>query len=395
MLAGILLARGLSVQDFASYSYLILTMNMIAAYASLGLGAIASRSFSGLVLRRRKSLEEIAAIWGLSLLLAVMAGIILLAGAADFLPASDKVSPLLVSAVLLVSLLGIIPAAAIQGLAAFRGSAFSAAVGFVLLLALAFEASRQGSLPLAVTGLLLAQSCISFGEGYLAFRAVGTEVFRIDRRATAAGLRRVLGPVTSTALVSVLSGTAAWMVATMLSWRSGDHAVALFSIGLQWFALVLFLPGILTRVAFAEQAKLALEETEAGAGQRFLMQAVKRNLMVAGLLAAMAVAAAPWLMQLYGPNFAADYPVTWGFALAGAATSATNLVGNGLIVLGRTRTWLILTLVWFVLLGICTPLIIPSMGATGAGLAYFAANLALLSVALLAYRRGQPNGRAG
>jgi O-antigen/teichoic acid export membrane protein len=45
LLATIIMARALDVQGFASFSYFVLTVSMLAAYASMGLGVTANRYF--------------------------------------------------------------------------------------------------------------------------------------------------------------------------------------------------------------------------------------------------------------------------------------------------------------------------------------------------------------
>jgi len=47
LITSILLARALSVKDFAAFSYFLLTVNMLAAYASMGLGVTVNRYFVG------------------------------------------------------------------------------------------------------------------------------------------------------------------------------------------------------------------------------------------------------------------------------------------------------------------------------------------------------------
>lgn len=387
MLASMLLAKNLILEDFSSYSYLLITATMIGVYSSLGLGVISSRSYAKLSTDEETSLEEISALWLMNILISIAIWIVLSLGVGQILLSDDKIANGLFIALVLSITLGIIPGGAMQGLAAFKTEALIAAPKFIIIMIGAIWASKTSSLLPAVLGLLLSQCFKTLFEAIYVIKASAIKKQQLNLQKLLNGIKRILEPVSSTALVSILAGSATWIMATLLKYSAGDYEFALFSIGIQWFALVLFLPGIFTRVVFAQQVKLASTKSERHDKHHHLYFNLIRNFFTASIFCLVFIVLAPWIISLYGSKFIGMHHSLIGYLLAGVAAAALNLIGNALIAQNLTKSWLILTIVWLLLLIFSGWLLITPFGSLGAGIAYALSYSVLFVLAFLTLKK--------
>lgn len=391
MLASILLAKNLSLEDYSNYSYLIITANMIGIYSSLGLGVIASRNFAKLRIHKNTALEEIATLWYINIIITIFIGITLSLGFGSFLLSNNSIPNSLFTALVLSITLGIVPAGAIQGLSAFKAGAKISIISFFIMISCSIWSSSTGLILPAILGLILSQWYKTISEGIYTIKAISIKSLHITFNQFFNGLKRILEPVCSTALVSILAGSGVWIIGTLLKKISGDYEFALFSIGIQWYAIVLFLPGIMTRVVFAQQVKLASEKNKKREKTAHLKINLIRNLLISSIFATLLILIGPWIINLYGPKFTGMHHSLIGYLIAGVSGSAVNLVGNALVAEGRTRTWLILTTIWLLILVISSWIFIKHSGSLGIGIAYAISSTFLFLLALFTYKLSKDN----
>lgn len=139
-----------------------------------------------------------------------------------------------------------------------------------------------------------------------------------------------------------------WFSMTMLiNQPDGFSEMAVFTAANQWFALLLFLPGVITNtlmpifsglVSSGDFVKLK-ESLKTGAG------------MIAMIILPMSVVvilASPLIMKLYGPAYADGWPVFDAIVLAAVSAGVLNMLTNLLAAFNRMWVRLISDVAWAV-----------------------------------------------
>jgi O-antigen/teichoic acid export membrane protein len=158
-------------------------------------------------------------------------------------------------------------------------------------------------------------------------------------------------------------------------------------IGLQWYAIGIFLPGLVTLVLFphqvqaADQAAEGMSRSHALLNQGFVLMAASSVVLL--IITALV---SPLLATLYGEEFIGLAWVVWGFIVAALAAGPMNMVGNAMFASGRHWHWAAITAMWLPLL------ILLSFQAVEGGvkwvpLAFAAANIAALCLGRAAISR--------
>lgn len=387
MLSALLLARRMPTSSFAAYSYYQLTVSMLATYAAMGLGVAASKFFAKAA--AADSEKEVPALGTLSALSGILAGLGSLA--VFFMPAAWITAGLgvprwLIAVGVLVLAIQVVPGGAIVGLERYREAAAIAAGSGVISVVgalLAIQAQNESVAMLA----LMASACVqSSGEAAVAIRAIGWRRIAVGfrlRRSTVMEVLAISGPMF---LASLLAGSGAWLVGRIiLAGPGGEREFALFTIGLQWFALALFLPGMVSRVMLPRLVRAESGGAGGVASRQIVRLAVAITVSVAAAVAMSGVLLAPWILRLYGDRYVAGGRWISAYLIAGVVSAPANSVLNALLARNGQWLWLALTILWAVVL-IVAAYGLRSFGPWGGGATYIIAYGTLTVGALLVAR---------
>jgi len=113
----------------------------------------------------------------------------------------------------------------------------------------------------------------------------------------------------------------------------------------QWFSMLLFIPSVLSTVTLPIFSQRHASG-EPGSMRRVLKVSVRLSLLAAVPPALAIAAASPWLMGLYGADFARGWPALALVALAAIAASTLNMLLNALGASGRMFHVLTSQLLW-------------------------------------------------
>ncbi len=390
VLAAMILAGGLQIPEFAAYAYFQLTVNMLAGYAGLGVGVTAAKCFALVSVAPEKARDDIAALWLITFFSAVaVAAVAFLLG--DFiLGEGTRIPRMCYSVAIATIVVGVVPAGGINGLEAFRESlALSVIVGLVTI-AGAFIARWAESLEIAVWTLTLAFLVRSVGDTLITLARTGWPKLNWGKNRLHAALQRVLAMIGPMALVSLLAASGVWIVGRIVLDAKGDLEFAQYAIGMQWYALGLFVPSILARIVFARQVRMGMDELEASGEHRMalLHRGIRLSFTGSILVVLVGVATGPFIVRFYGPHYAKEAWLVSGFLLASTFVSSANLVGNALVARNRQGLWLLLTIVWAILL-ISSALAMNRMGCVGAAVSFGGSGLILFGLAYMLVRRSE------
>lgn len=345
MLAAILLARSLDPQGFAAYSYFQMTVAMLATYAAMGLGVTASRYFAEFGKAHARDSAPIGTLLALSLVVAVVAFLLVLILPQEWLQAGLPVPKWLVALGVAVTVAGVVPGGGILGLEKYRQATLVSFLSGSVMLGMAWAAGTQRSPAIGMWGIVAGVSLQTVGQMAVIVRTTGWQVVVDSSRWAASDLRKLAGFAGPMFLVSILAGSGTWIVGRMILADGGKQEFAAYSIGLQWLALGVLLPGMVSRVLLPR-----IVRTDAADAKRLIRAGAAMALAPAVVMAIGGLLLAPRLIQLYGNQYSGFAFVIPAFLGIAALTSPINTVGNAIVARNGQVVWMLFSVISFIAL---------------------------------------------
>ena len=387
ILASVILARTLATPSFAAYSYFQLTVSMLATYASMGLGITASRYFAEVGHGRPgQTRPPLGMLCLVSFVISCATFVLVLLLPTAWIAAGLKVPQWLLALGVACTAAGVIPGGAILGLERYREATAISAISGIMMLLSAWWAARYELAVLAMWGLTIAALVQAVGQFAIAVRVVGWSGLRVEPGKCASEIRQIFEFAGPMLLVSLMAASGSWIVGRIiLDMGGGAHAFSLYTIGLQWFALSLVIPGMISRVVLPRLVRTSHEE--AGHAQRRLVRtgALLSTTAAAGM-AVVGAAFGPYLMLMYGANYHAGRWFIGAFMGAAIFSAPANTLGNAIVARDGQRSWLAVTFVWLVVL-LLAAVSASGFGAWSGALAQALGALTLAGLAFVVARR--------
>lgn len=353
--ASIFVARYLGKQDFGALGIVQSTMLNFSVFVGCGLGVTSTKYIPEL---RSSNPVRAGRILGLSGLVAAVAGgtiALVLAAAAPWMADRVLAAPRLTDVVRIGALLLFLNTlngsqnGALAGFEAFRSMAWvniwTGIATFPIMVAGVFFGGLTGG----VWGLVVS-AALNWMLAHLAIRR------EARRSGVPFGLNGVMSEwrvLSGFGLPSVLGGIVLgpvnWLCSAILVNQPEGYAeMGVFNATNQWFALVLFLPGLLGQVLLPALSE-SLGNGDRGTARKLLRLALSINAATALPFIVVLSIASPWLMSLYGAGFEIFWPVlvislvTGGIlALQSPATQLLNAKGRAWVVVCSNLIWGIL-----------------------------------------------------
>lgn len=376
-----LLARLLGKETYGQFVVIQSTLVMVGVFAGFGIGAAASRYTAELKLRDTTRLGHILTVAERTVLgfgLITSAGLVFAADwmATNVLNAPDLSAPLTISAVaILFTALDSYQKSVLIGFESMRAYAIGTingiVAGFPIMLLAAHHYGLQGAAAAVVINALL-QASISRYQ-------TARELRRFGVKRNAKGCLSewpILWDFAFPALLgSALVGPAHWTAQALLANTPNGYAeLAVLGIAMQWFNVIMFVPGTASRVVAPMLADHVAQNDHTNC-RKILLYAMGTNALVAVPLALIVGVLSPYIMTLYGKSFAHDnIPLVVAVVVATLVAIQTP-AGNLLV--AKSRMWLgaLMNLGW-ALFYVGTAYAWLSLGSVGVitamGTAYFA-----------------------
>jgi O-antigen/teichoic acid export membrane protein len=151
--------------------------------------------------------------------------------------------------------------------------------------------------------------------------------------------------------VTILAASGVWVVGKLIFRNSGPFEFALYSVGMQWFALAMFIPGLLSRVLLPRIVRIQHASADA-------VSLTKQVALWAVIFSAVVVLSSLFLgerlMSFYGDEFKNEGLVLAAFLAIAVVAAPSNILGNHIVARDRQGKWLGITALWFVILVLCT-----------------------------------------
>ncbi|MGC6359470.1 oligosaccharide flippase family protein [Bisgaard Taxon 45] len=342
LLSGMLLARNLPVDDFATYNFFIMTATIISNYSSMGLGVSSSRFFAEK--KENQNTLILGNLYSISLILAIISSTL------TFL-FIDKVWSIetyykwLISVTVFFLILNIVPTGGVMGVEKYKDLFFLSIFNTFIMLIGVFITIRTNNISiqiyayiLSIVFLISAQSYILKEETDL-FRKV--ENFIIRKNA----IKEIISFGGVMSLVSILAATAPWLLGKIILDKYSSLYFSVYSIGLQWFSLAMFIPGIVSRLILPRLVKQYKVDNQSKKEVRLTLLV---TLSVSLLFLIIGTILSPHIMNWYGKEYTDFHEVIILFFIISVIYTPINVLGNIIIIKVNTRSWLFITSIWFV-----------------------------------------------
>lgn len=347
MASAIILARSLSTDNFAAFSYFQITVTMIATYSALGLGVTASRYFAEIGHENSsKRPPPIGALYASSVFFAVVSFIIIFFVPKELLTAGFSIPPLLMGVCVFILVISVVPSGAILGIECYRQAAVVSALSGSVSLSCAYLASQMKDPLIGMIGITIAAGVQFLGESKVVISKIGYGNLKKYSVLKRSDIRKVLSFAGPMVLVSLMAASGSWILGKIiLNGSNGEYEFSLYIIGLQWFSLGLFLPGMISRVLLPRLIRS--KNTDARLAVR---QAGLFSLLAAVSIAVIGVIFGSYISAIYGDVLAINRWFVSAYLISAIVSAPANTIGNAIIANDGQAAWLLLISLWFVTL---------------------------------------------
>jgi O-antigen/teichoic acid export membrane protein len=344
LVVNVMLANLWSLQVFGEYSMVQSTLAALVAVAQPSTGTAATKYAAELRHRDPERAGRILGLCGLVSLAIAAVVLTALVGTADLVAARMLERPQLAAALsiggaaVFFNVISGFLSGSLSGLERYRALGKAGLMTGTLYVVLTFTGGYLGGVRGAIIGVAVVACFQVLVLATVLARAAAGQGIRIDPRAARRELAVFHGFVAPAALNSLVAYPAIWLGNAFLVKQDQGYAqMALFAAANSFRILVLVVPNILNTVAYS------LLNHELGAGH----EARYRRLFWTniGFAAALACAATtsiallgPWLLQAFGEEFQAAYPVLLILMLA--AIPEPMAIALVQVVQSRERVWL-------------------------------------------------------
>lgn len=388
VISTILLARSFESSSFAAYTYFQITITMIATYAAMGLGVTASRYFAELVDQEFGGGDaQVGLIWFVSIAIGSIAASLLLLAPSEWLSAGLAVPQWLLALGVFVSAMNVVPGGAVLGLEKYKEAAIISLAGGLIMLAAAFYATVSESIRFAMMGIVVSIIVTALGQSLLVVRVCGMrKIFSGFSYSYEAfkGIFIFAGPMF---VVSLLSASSVWLVGRLILSATDDFQFSLYSIGMQWYALGMLMPGVLSRVVFPRLVRNSnLKDVgNLRKSSKLVRMTGAVSLVLAIVMLLVILVLFPWLAEVYGNQYKSHGWLFVLFSVAVIFSAPVNTLGNALVANDGQVLWLLFTIVsTAVLVGTCA--FTSYSGALSGAVSLILSSLTLCMLAIFALR---------
>lgn len=370
LLASIFVARILGRIGFGELGIIQATVGMFGVFAGFGLGLTATKHIAEF---RQSDPERAGQIIGISGLAAVASGGLMALGLLIFAPwlaehtinASHLSGVLRIGAlVLFISALNGAQTGALSGFEAFKTIAYVNLFVGLISFPILILGTYLGGLTGAVWALAI-NLCFNWLLNHIALRKEARK-YRVPF--TLKRCNRELPVLWKFSLPAVLAsslvGPVNWLCATFLvNQPDGYGEMGIFNAANQWYAMLMFLPGLLGSVMLPVLSE-RLGQKDTNQSMKIMVLAMKANALVVIPFVLIASIISPYIMGVYGPGFRNGWSTLVAVLLTTALISIQSPVGQIIAASGKMWVGFVMNLGWAITFIVATLLLI-DFGAFG------------------------------
>ncbi|MCL7789818.1 hypothetical protein M8950_10455, partial [Pasteurella multocida] len=236
-------------EQFSIYSYFILTTTTISIYSALGIGITTNKFFSSL--KKELNLETpVMTLWIINISLAILGGVIFTLLSEQIIPKSINFNKNYFAIVILFLCLDIYTSNALIGLGEYIKLCLTSLLFFCINIIMVVIAILNNNIDYAILGLISGVIVQLIFNTVFVLRYLSSIQLLEKVKIKIAHLKEILKTMGPMMFVSLFAASNTWIVSQYILVSNRESALEfnLFSIGLQWFSLALFLPSVFSRV---------------------------------------------------------------------------------------------------------------------------------------------------
>lgn len=343
ILSGMLVARYLDQTAFSSYSYLLLTATMIAIYSAMGIGITTTKYYAKL--ETQKESTPIATLGLLNLILAIITVVLFFIFNKFIVPYNLHIPIVIMGAVILCMTLDIYSSNALIGLEKFRQLAYVSIFSTIINLLSVGLAIYNKNIIYSMGGLALSAfvqfslniSCVVVNLRKLNLFSILTIRYQHTKE-----IFKTIGPML---FVSLIAASGTWVIGRFILLDYSKNALeqfALYSIGLQWYSIALFLPTMISKVILPKLIKTSHKSS---------IHLLRKNCwIVFGICFSFAICglfAQPLISAFYGEKYDIPKGLIFAYLCAATLSAPANIIGNTIIANNKEFEWLLIVICSF------------------------------------------------
>ncbi|HED4457954.1 TPA: hypothetical protein R4348_002156, partial [Pasteurella multocida] len=343
--SSVIISSLMDKEQFSIYSYFILTTTTISIYSALGIGITTNKFFSSL--KKELNLETpVMTLWIINISLAILGGVIFTLLSEQIIPKSINFNKNYFAIVILFLCLDIYTSNALIGLGEYIKLCLTSLLFFCINIIMVVIAILNNNIDYAILGLTSGVIVQLIFNTVFVLRYLSSIQLLEKVKIKIAHLKEILKTMGPMMFVSLFAASNTWIVSQYILVSNRESALEfnLFSIGLQWFSLALFLPSVFSRVLL----NYFISHTHSNS-----LVIAKRNialiLSLFLLLTFVSYIASPIIQGIYSRYTIPAILIPLFLFIAGI-NSSTNILGNILISQNQEWVWLIFVTIGFLLL---------------------------------------------
>ncbi|WP_424409974.1 oligosaccharide flippase family protein [Pasteurella sp. PK-2025] len=344
LLSGMLLARNLSVEDFAMYNFFLMTSMTIMNYSSMGLEVASSRFFA----EKKENQNHILLgnLYSLATILALCSAVITFIFIDRIWDISVFYKSLMTITVFFL-VINIVPTGGVMGVEKYKDLFFLSIFNAVIIFSGVFLTIALENISIQIYAYILSVIFSILIQTYILKK--NTDLFssfshfKLNKKA----IKEIMSFGGIMSIVSIFAATAPWLLGKIILDRFNELYFSIYSIGLQWFALAMFIPGMISRVILP---RLVKEYKKDKTSKKEVRTTLLFTLVVAFILFIFGSLLSPYLIQWYGNEYMPFSNIISFFFLIAIAYAPINVLANIIIVKLNTKIWFFITLAWFICL---------------------------------------------
>lgn len=343
MISAIFLAKYMVSKDFALYSYYQMTVTMIASYASLGLGLAASKYYAEHSNENEKNKKIINSLSNISIYAAFFIAFLILVLPEKNIFHQFDIPIYIFTLTILFLVLNIVPNGAVMGLERYKILTIISFISSLVFLIGVFISIYFGNIYIIIYFYLFSLIFQYFGQRFVILDILPFNTnFKLDVKVFR-DIIKFIGPMF---FVSIISAFSIWIMGRTILNKLDEFSFAVYAIGLQWFSLALFLPGMISRVILP----MVIRNQENNADKEILKMASIVALIFSILISLFLFLFIDLIIGFYGGKYYEYKNFILFFVIVSLFYAPANTLGNAIVAKVGSSAWFYITVIWMIFL---------------------------------------------
>lgn len=348
ILSSIVISSLMDEANFLIYSYFILTSTTISIYSALGIGITTSKLYTELNKSVNNTDSPIITIWILNIIIAFLGGLLFIFFSEKIIPNSIELKNIYFTCLIIVMCIDVYASNALIGLEKYMSLCVSSFVFLISTMIVIYLSIKNNNIYYAIIGLIISAALQLILHSLFLFLYLSKMHYLSKIKVKLAHLKEIAKTMGPMMFVSLFAASTTWIIGQYIL-SSQDNATIefnLFSIGLQWFSLAVFIPTVFSRVLLNYFINYSHADTLTIAKKNIFLM-----LTLFLVIAAFSYICFPLIEMVY-EKYKVPILLIPIFILTAGINASSNILGNILISKNKEWIWLFIVTLSFISINI-------------------------------------------